>query len=482
MRKLTLLFLAPAALLGCGPGGGANSPNRTPLAEKWFTRAQASYHNGDFDDASQAARSAFDASPSDPEIRLLSARLALASLDYGKAAKLTEGMDSAEALALRGRAHWYAGDVEAAADALETLLRDPAVKDPWARQIATLARSGGTSRKPFTVDGGLVAAVEMPEAGPAMVVPCELNGEHILALVATATSEVVIDSNSRKEPAWVTLRFGERLEVSDVPAITQDLAPISRQLGGTIKALIGVNLLRRLHATIDRRGDQFVVRRAAPPPPPDASRLPLWYVRGGGMLLRAGVSPKEEGMGAYLVDSAFPFPLSLSDAAWKKAGVDISKLNADPSMPNLRTGPVPLVRFASFDLPQVPAVQGAPAGPAQQSIDVDLDGVVGSGLIAEFRVTFGEDGRFVWLEPDPVTMQARGRGAPPSTGAAPPPAPPSPMVPDPAAIPPAAKPEKGAAPSKGDKGAPATKPAPAPAPAPGAKKEQKPEAKKEKTP
>jgi tetratricopeptide (TPR) repeat protein len=206
------------------PGSGANSPNRTPLAEKWFTRASASYHNGDFDDASQAARSAFDASPSDPEIRLLSARLALASLDYGKAAKLTEGMDSAEALALRGRAHWYAGDVEAAADALETLLRDPAVKDPWARQIATLARSGGTSRKPFTVDGGLVAAVEMPEAGPAMVVPCELNGEHILALVATATSEVVIDSNSRKEPAWVTLRFGERLEVSDVPAITQDLA------------------------------------------------------------------------------------------------------------------------------------------------------------------------------------------------------------------------------------------------------------------
>src|SRR5262245_26281850 len=98
MRKLTLSVLAPLALTpaclfllsACGPGSGANSPNRTPLAEKWFTRAQASYHNGDFDDASQAARSAFDASPSDPEIRLLSARLALASLDYGKAAKLTE--------------------------------------------------------------------------------------------------------------------------------------------------------------------------------------------------------------------------------------------------------------------------------------------------------------------------------------------------------------------------------------------------------
>lgn len=408
-------FAALAAvpnLVGCGPAGDAESPNRTPLAEKWFTRATAAYRTGDFDDAAQAAQSALEASPTDPDIRLLSARLSLARLDFGKAAKLTEGLASADALSLRGRALWYSGDVEAAADSLETLLRDPSVKDPWARQIATLARAGGTSRKPFNVDGGLVAAVEMPEAGPAMVVPCELNGEHILALIATATSEVVIDSNSRKDPAWVTLRFGERLEVTDVPAVTQDLGPISRQLGGSIKALLGVNLLRHLHATFDRRGDQFVVRRAAPPPPPDAARVPLWYVRGGGMLMRASVSAKDDGAGAYLVDTAFPFPLSLSDGAWKKAGVDITKLNADPQMPNMRSGPVPLLRLGSYDLPGVPAVQGAPTGPAQQSLDVDIDGVVGSGLIAEFRVTFTDDGRSVWLEPDPMTISPNRRAQP----------------------------------------------------------------------
>ena len=457
------------ALNHCGPAGEAEGPNRTPLAEKWFTRAQASYRSGDFDDASQAAQSAFEAAPSDPDIRMLSARLALARLEYGKAAKLTEGLTSADALGLRGRAHWYAGDVEAAADALETLLRDPAVKDPWARQIATLARSGGTTRKPFSVEGGLVAAVEMPKAGPALVVPCELNGEHILALVATGTSEVVIDSNSRKEPAWVTLRFGDRLEVTDVPAITQDLAPISRQLGGNIKALLGVNVLRRMHATLDRRGDQFVVRRSAPPAPPDGSRVPLWYVRGGGMLLRAALSAKEDGNGAYLVDSAFPFPLSLSDAAWKKAGVDIAKLSSDPNLPNMRTGPVPTFKLGAFDLPQVPAVQGAPPGPAQQSIDVDLDGVVGSGLLAEFRLTFGDDGRFMWLEPDPVTLGPASRRGAPSA------APPVPQAPElfPTTPAPADKtpPKPAAKPTKGDVTKPAPKgEAPAAKPAPAAKK------------
>ena len=53
---------------------------------------------------------------------------------------------------------------------------------------------------------------------------CELEGEQVLAMIATATGEVVLDSNSRKEPAWVNLRFGEHVEIKDVPAITQDLS------------------------------------------------------------------------------------------------------------------------------------------------------------------------------------------------------------------------------------------------------------------
>src|SRR4029453_80444 len=107
----------------------------------------------------------------------------------------------------------------------------------------------------------------------------ELDGENILALVATNFGELMIDSASRKEPAWVNLRFDRRVEVKDVPALTHDLSNVSRQLGAPIKALLGINVLRHMHVTFDRRGSQFVVRKSEPPPPPEASKIPIFYDR-----------------------------------------------------------------------------------------------------------------------------------------------------------------------------------------------------------
>src|SRR5947209_7431702 len=86
---LAAMALLCAAPLACG-GAGAQGPSRPPLAEQWLTRAQASYKAGDFEDARDAAKSALQASPSDPDIRLLNARIALAKLDYDDAIKLTE--------------------------------------------------------------------------------------------------------------------------------------------------------------------------------------------------------------------------------------------------------------------------------------------------------------------------------------------------------------------------------------------------------
>ena len=272
---------------------------RSPLAAQWLDRTKVSYRAGDFEDARDAAAHALAAAPNDVETREIAARIALVRLDYAQVIKLTEGLDSSSARGLRGRAYWFSGDIEHAADELEAQLSDPTVKDSWAQAVAGLARRG-VGRHPFEMDGGLIGAVEMPQAidrvplGAANVVPCELDGERILALVATGSSELLLDSNSRREPAWVSLRF-DRVEVKDVPALVEDLSPIARQIGVPIKALIGAQLLRHTHATIDRRGDQFVVRRQDAAPPPDANRVPLYYVRGGGMLLRATVSAHDEG-------------------------------------------------------------------------------------------------------------------------------------------------------------------------------------------
>jgi hypothetical protein len=448
-KKLALgsaLALVCVTGAACGPAFDANHPARTPLADKWFTRAKASYKSGDFADANLAAKSALQAAPSDPEIKSLSARVALARLDFAETLRLTDGMQSTEAHSLRGRAHWFSGDIEQAADELEAMLADPAVRDPWASDVAKLARRG-QGRHPFAMEGGYVAAVDMPKAGPALIVPCELEGENILALIATASSEVVIDAATRREPAWVNLRFGERIEVKDVPAIAQDLSGVSHELGAPIKALLGANLLRHVHATFDRRGDQFVVRHDDPTPPPEASRVPLWYVRGGGMFLRAGIAPSQpaggggaddtRGMTPLLVDTSSLFPVALQDVVFTHAGVDLAALHPEPGTPNLKTGTLPSLKIGAFDLPKVPAVEGAPMGDVLANIDLDMGGIVGAGLLSVFRVTFGDEGRFMWIEPDPVMMQGMGApsGAPPAPGpgAASPAGPP--MTPDPANAP-----------------------------------------------
>ncbi len=422
LKFLAVAFLA--SLAACGPSVDPRHPARTPLADQWYARASESYRAGDFDDATVSAKSALQAAPSDPEIRTLAGRIALCRLEYHEALKLTEGLQTTDVHGIRGRAYWYGGDIEQAADELEAMLQDPAVKDPWAHDIAALARRG-QGRHPFAMEGALVAVVEMPKAGPALIVPVELEGENILALVATASGEVVIDSSSRREAAWVNLRFADRIEVKDVPALAQDLSGVSRQLGAPIKALLGSNLLRHIHATFDRRGDQFVVRREDPAPPPDASRLPLAYIRGGGMLARVGLAGKDAGLTPMLVDSAALFPMALGDAEWKKAGVDLASLHPDPNANNMKTGTVPAIKLGAFDLPKVPAVEGASLADVRANVDIDVGGIVGAGLLYLFRVTMGEDGRFAWLEPDPTLLQdssaVRPSPPPPSDAVTPPP-------------------------------------------------------------
>lgn len=427
LLALLALLVVPMA---CGPSIGGGAPARAPLATQWFERAKVGYRNADFEDAGDAIKRALAAAPTDLEIRELAGRIALVRLDFAEALKQTEGLDSTEGHGIRGRAFWFSGDLEHAADELETLLTDPMVKDPWARDVASLARRG-VGRHPFQMDGGLVAAVEMPrtidkvELGAANVVPCELDGERILALVGTGSSEILLDSNSRHEPAWVSLRF-DHVDVNDVPALVEDLSPISRQLGVPIKALIGGQLLRHTHATIDRRGDQFVVRRQDATPPPDANRVPLFYLRGGGMILRALVAAQDSEPLPLFVDSAREFPLLLDDDGWRRAGVDVKTLASVPDDPHLKRGVIPMFRIGGFDLAKMPALQGADLGPLTTGLDVDLAGVVGADLLAFFRLTFADDGRFMWIEPDPTLLQPEAPAAPQAPAKPPAPAPSAP--------------------------------------------------------
>jgi hypothetical protein len=443
------IALAAVASAGC-PSASSPDSSRPDAAEKWLRRAQQDYQTCDVDEARDSIAKALAIVPGDPDVQIVAARIALARLDYDEVLRQVKEVRTSEAAGLRGRALWYKGELEAAADELEAMLNDPDVKDDWAKAIAKLARRGA-GRTPFATAGGLLAAVEMPHVSPSapfFVVPLEIDGEAGLALISTGNAEVVLDSATRPEPSWVSLRFGERFEVRDVPALSQDLSGISKELGAPVRALLGVNVLRHVNATLDYFGRQFVVRSFTAPPPPSATRVDLCYARGGGMVLRSGFDGEKGPKAALLVDTAMEFPIALDAAGWKKAGVDVAGLRTVPQAPNLKEGVVGMLRLGAFDVPKVPGIFGAPVDNVEKLLQLDLDGVVGAGLLAQFRLTLGDGGRVLWFEDNAsLAKMLQQAPPPPAAPAAAPPAnvaAPAPTV-APAAPPP---PKKGPPPAK----------------------------------
>lgn len=420
LRAASLIGLL-AALSACPPSRTPEAPTRSAVVQKWLDRAKESYATAQVDEADDEIGNALQQAPDDVEIKLWAARIALARLELDKVVEVLAGVDGSEARGLRGRALWYAGHIDAAADELEAMLADPDVRDAWAKDIAALARRGG-GRTPFQLSGGNIAVTEMPHVlGTALVVPVEIDGEQALALVATGTPELTLDSATRSQPSWVSLRFGGRIEVKDVPARVQDLSAISRQLNAPIKALLGINLLRHLNATIDFGGGQFVVRRFAPPPPPNAGRTAAYYVKGGGMVVRTAFQVEGNAAPAsLLVDTSLDFPVALDEAGWKKAGLELSQLQPVPQDKKLKHGLVPVIRLGSFDVPNVPGVFGAGSSDRiseiEKGLGIDLDGLLGSPLVAELRMTMTDGGRTLWFEYLGAPQEGSEAGREPANG------------------------------------------------------------------
>ncbi len=409
----TLLLLFGLLTSACGANAPAQ-PAWPKVADKWFDRAEKSFSAGDVDDAQDAIENALRATPHRLDACLLAAKIALAELEFDRVLQLLKGIDTSEARSLRGRALWYSLKMEEAADELELLLSDPEVRDPWAKEVAALARRG-TGRSPFEFSGGLLAVTEMPRVGgTSFLVPVELNGEQALAMIATGSGEAVVDASQGAEAGFISLRFAERLEVRDVPAIARDLSSISREVNAPVKLLIGMNLLRHLHATVDFVGSQFVVRSFEPTAPPVATTVGLNYLKGGGMLLLAGVG-RESGAPplALMVDTSQSFPVALDDAGWKKTGVPSSQLLPLSGSKTLKHAVLPVFKLGALELPGVPGVQGAPLGELEKGLGVDVDGVLGTGLLANFRITFADRAKTMWLEPLPsLTPEAPAASTP----------------------------------------------------------------------
>ena len=162
--------------------------------------------------------------------------------------------------------------------------------------------------------------------------------------------------------------------------------------------------------------------------------------------------------GSFLVDTGVLFPLAMSDSGWQKAGVDPKGFEPVVGEASLKQGLVPRLVLGTFDLPRIPAVYGLPLADLEQGGGIQVDGVIGSALVAEFRASLADQGRTLWLEEMPVAQNDNGGAAPvpdaaspgelpagePPSGVVPPrPAPGEPTSKDPEAPLSSRQPEKG---------------------------------------
>src|SRR5262249_31295396 len=111
------------------------------------------------------------------------------------------------------------------------------------------------------------------------------------------------------------------------------------------------------------------------------------------------------------------FPVALDTEGWKKVGVEVGSLKliaGDPEQ-KLREGSVRM-SLGAFDLPRVGALYGIPLADLKKATAVDLDGLVGAGLLYPYRCTFADGGRLLWIEDDNLAEPASA----PAPAAAPP--------------------------------------------------------------
>jgi len=96
--------------------------------------------------------------------------------------------------------------------------------------------------------------------------------------------------------------------------------------------------------------------------------------------------------------------------------VPLSSLKEVPNSGSLRAGVLPSLRLGAFDVPHVPGLQGDGVLKERgEGLGVNVDGLLGSGLLATFRMTLIDGGRSMWLEdlppealvqPPPIVLPA----------------------------------------------------------------------------
>lgn len=378
LRCVLLLSVAcggpPGRVETRATGGGDARAQARATAE----RARQALDRGQLEVAAGLAAEALAQDREDERVLATFAAIALARGQDREVVDALENATDSDLVHLRAKARFRLGDAPGVVRDLESFADDE--RDGWMEVALAIARGAGSDPW-WSVAGDDRATLAMVSGPPVPVVEIAIDGEDVRALVSTATDLTVVDDRLADDPELLGRVELGPIAIGRVPALLRDLDPIERQLGTSIGAVIGLDLLRHFETTIDFAQRWIVVRRDGTEAGESASAR--YATLSGSFLAVYATLDRTEGW--LVIDSAGLFPIALSPAAVTALELDLDALEAPPSAPapDVRLTTIEALRISDFELRGVPAVTGL--------VPRDLDALAGAPLAGMLgAVTFNE--------------------------------------------------------------------------------------------
>lgn len=383
-----------AATTGVGPRGGSAAVEAGP---SWSRRAVAAYLEGDLRRAASASANALQLDPADSHALEVAARIALAQLDGGRAVEVLRDARSPVLVRLRARAEVSRGNLaEALSDVESVDGQEPA--DGWAVAMLPVLRAA-RGRHGYTVSGAAEATLPFASQAPDALetVSITVDGRAVNALVSTAAGATVVDDSVSPTGTLLGRVALGGLVVENVPAISRNLADVSTAAGVEIGAVIGADLLLRLHATLDGPARAVTFRAAsAGAPAAGAQQLELFAFEGTLLAVRASINDAPPAF--FALDTSAALPIALTARAVHAAGVDPSALQSPPGAPEgVQLYEVPELHLGGTIVQGVPAVIGVVPDELARIAGTRIDGMLGLFVLGQLIVTFDPEGKSVSL-------------------------------------------------------------------------------------
>jgi hypothetical protein len=377
-------------LMSCGGGSEVVTPTERP-SESAGEASREALVEGDLSRAANLADTALRRDTSDATARQVAARVALARGEHERVLELLRRATAPELVRLRARANAARGDFEAVARDLESVDgQEP--PDGWAEAMLPLARLAKVLRC-HQAGGATRATLPFVGRTPIPLVEIAVDGRAVNALIATQADLTIVDDDLRSDAGIVGRLDLGPLAMRNVPALVRDLEPIGAQLGESVGAVLGLDVLLHLGVTIDFRERWVVVRSEGSEANEGAAEAPFLTLGGSFLALEGRLDDRRDALLAF--DTAGPFPVAVSDAVAEDLGHDLDALPAAEGAPSESIRMLTLAKLAmgSAVIEGVPAATGLIPADLSELAGAPIGGIVGAIALQQMRVTIDAENR-----------------------------------------------------------------------------------------